>query len=104
MYIVWGKDMKRETHRIKPVQGAVRPNYMSGQAQTNLDKVVREIEESGTPEKPEGQVLLGGLEIDDQVHKAKSRGEKERYASEERRKLPDKVPITYIFNTLHKLN
>ena len=72
IYIVWGKDMKRENHRIKPVQGAVHPNYMLGQAQTNLDKVVREIEESGTPEKPEGQVLLRGLEIDHQVHKAES--------------------------------
>ena len=61
---------------------------MSGQAQTNLGKVVRETEESDTPEEPKGQVLLRGPEIDHQGHKIESRGRKERRASEERRKLP----------------
>ena len=61
---------------------------MSGQARTNLGKVVRETEESDTLEEPKGQVLLRGPEIDHQGHKIESRGGKERCASEERRKLP----------------
>ena len=72
MHIVRGEEPKRENHRVKPTQEAVLHNYMLGQAQINLDKIVWEIEESGTPKEPEGQVLLEGLEIDRQVHKAES--------------------------------
>ena len=72
MHIVGGEELKRENHRVKPTQGAVLHNYMLGQAQINLDKIVWEIEESGTPKEPEGQVLLEGLDIDRQVHKAES--------------------------------
>ena len=104
MHIVGGEELKRENHRIKPAQGVVLPNYMSGKARINLDKIVWEIEESGMPEELEGQVLLGGSKIDHQVHKAESQGGKERCASEEMRKFSDIVLITFAFNALHQLN
>ena len=40
MHIVGGEELKRENHRIKPAQGVVLPNYMSGKARINLDKIV----------------------------------------------------------------
>ena len=59
---------KRGNHKIEQAQGAVCPNYMSRQVRINLDKIVWEIEESGMPKEPEGQVLLEGPENDHQVH------------------------------------
>ena len=72
MHIVKGEELKRENHRIKLAQGAVLPNYMSRKARINLGKIFWETEESGTPEDPEGQVLLRGPEINHLVHKADS--------------------------------
>ena len=57
-----------------------------------------------TLEEHEGQELLGGSKIDHQVHKAGGRGGKERRASEEGGKFPDKVFITSAFNALHQLS
>ena len=82
-----GEELKREDHRTKHALRVVHPNYMSGQAWTNLGKVVRETEESDTPKEPKGQLLLGGLEIDHQGHNAESRRGKEKRASEDRRKF-----------------
>ena len=99
-----GEEPKRKNHRIKPAQGAIHPNYMSRQVRINLDEIVQETAENGTPEEPKGQVLLGGPEIDYQVHNIGSQGGKERCASKERGKFPSKVPITSVFNALHQLS
>ena len=106
--LVGDKEPKRENHRIESAQGAICPNYMSGQVQINQDKIVCEIEESGMLEEPEGQVLLGGLEIDHQVHNAGSRRGKERHASKERGssqvKYPSPLHSMHCTNLVDRIN
>lgn len=56
------------------------------------------------PEEPEGKVLLEGLEIDHQVHNARSQGGNEICINKERGKVLGKVLISFAFNALHQLN